>query len=166
VQSAGRDPDGLLTTAAWGEILIFAVPFGAIDDVLRQVGDTVNGKILLDVTNALTPDYQLAIGCTTSGAEELQRKVPKAKVVKAFNTIFAQNMSTGKVKGEKLTLFVAGDDGTAKNLVLSAGGDIGFDPVDAGPLKNARWMETLGYFNIQLGYTLKMGTEIGFKLVH
>ena len=70
------------------------------------------------------------------------------------------------MKGEKLTLFVAGDDGTAKNLVLSVGGDIGFDPVDAGPLKNARWMETLGYFNIQLGYTLKMGTEIGFKLVH
>ena len=166
VQSAGRDPNGLLTTAAWGEILILAVPFGAIDDVLRQVGDTINGKILLDVTNALTPDYQLALGCTTSGAEELQRKVPKAKVVKAFNTMFAQNMSTGKVKGEKLTLFVAGDDGTAKNLVLSAGRDIGFDTVDAGPLKNARWMETLGYFNIQLGYTLKMGTEIGFKLVH
>jgi predicted dinucleotide-binding enzyme len=133
---------------------------------LRVMGDTVQGKVLLDVTNALTPDFQLALGCTTSGAEELQKKAPQAKVVKAFNTVFAQNMSSGKVKGEKLTLFVAGDDKAAKDLVLDAGKAIGFDPVDAGPLTNARWMETLGYFNIQLGYTLNMGTDIGFKLVH
>jgi predicted dinucleotide-binding enzyme len=166
VKGAGSDPKEVLATAAWGEMLILAIPFGAIDDALRVMGDAVHGKVLLDVTNALTPDFQLAIGCTTSGGEELQKKASKAKVVKAFNTVFAQNMSTGKVKGEKLTLFVAGDDETAKKLVLSAGRDIGFDTVDAGPLTNARWMETLGYFNIQLGYTLKMGTDIGFKLVH
>jgi predicted dinucleotide-binding enzyme len=166
VKSAGRDSKGVRATAAWGEILILAIPFGAIDDALHEMGDAVYGKVLLDVTNALTSDYQLALGCTTSGAEELQRKAPKAKVVKAFNTVFAKNMSTGKVKGEKLTLFVAGDDKSAKDLVLSAGRDIGFDPVDAGPLKNARWIETLGYFNIQLGLTLKMGTDIGFRLVH
>lgn len=166
VKSAEHDPKEVRATAAWGEIVILAVPFGAIDDALRVMGDAVQGKVLLDVTNALTPDFQLALGYTTSGAEELQKKSPKSKVVKAFNTVFAQNMSSGKVKGEKLTLFVAGDDGTAKNLVLSAGKDIGFDPVDAGPLKNARWLETLGFFNIQLGYTLKMGTDIGFKLVH
>ena len=166
VKSAGRDPKGVRATAAWGEMLILAIPFGAMDDALREMGDAVQGKVLIDVTNVLTPDYQLALGCTTSGAEELQKKAPTAKVVKAFNTVFAQSMSTGKVKGEKLSLFVAGDDGTAKNLVLSAGKDIGFDPVDAGPLMNARWLETLGYFNIQLGYTLKMGADIGFKLVH
>jgi len=166
VKSSGRGPKELQMAASWGEILILAVPFSAIDEVLHQMGDAVDGKVLLDVSNALTPDYQLAIGCTTSGAEELQKKVPKAKVVKASNTIFSQHMSTGQVKGEKLTLFVAGNDGTAKDTVLSAGRDIGFDTVDAGPLKNARWTETLGYFNIQLGYTLKMGTDIGFKLVH
>jgi len=166
VKSAGRDQNDVRTAAAWGEVLILAVPFGATEDALRVMGDAVQGKVLLDVTNALTPDFQLALGCTTSGAEELQKKAPKAKVVKAFNTVFAQNMSTGKVKGEKLTLFVAGDDKAAKDLVLSVGKDLGFDPVDAGPLRNARWMETLGYFNIQLGYMLKMGTEIGFKLVH
>jgi len=118
------------------------------------------------VINALTPDYQLALGCTASGAEELQKKAPQAKVVKAFNAVFALNMSTGAVKGEKFTLFVAGDDMAAKGLVLSARKVIGFDPVDAGPLTNARRMETLGYFNIQLGYTPNMGAEIGFKLVH
>lgn len=166
VKSAGRDQQDVRATAAWGEVIILAIPFGALDDVVRAMGDALQGKVLLDVTNALTPDFQLALGCTTSGAEELQRKATKAKVVKAFNTVFAQNMSTGKVKGEKLTLFVAGDDRAAKDLVLAAGRDIGFDPVDAGPLANARWMETLGYFNIQLGYMLKMGTDIGFRLVH
>jgi 8-hydroxy-5-deazaflavin:NADPH oxidoreductase len=166
VKGVGNDPKEVRMIAAWGEMLVLAIPFGAIDDALRVMGDAVQGKVLLDVTNALTPGFQLALGCTTSGGEELQKKAPKAKVVKAFNTVFAQNMSTGKVKGEKLTLFVAGDDEPAKKLVMSAGRDIGFDPVDAGPLMNARWMETLGYFNIQLGYTLKMGTDIGFKLVH
>lgn len=166
VKSTGNDSKEIRAIVAWGEILILAIPFGAIDDVLLVIGDAVQGKALLDVTNSLTPDYQLALGCTTSGAEELQRKAPKAKVIKAFNTVFARNMSTGNIKGEKLTLFVAGDDGVSKNLVLSMGRDIGFDPVDAGPLTNARWVETLGYFNIQLGLTLKMGTDIGFRLVH
>ena len=166
VKGVGNDPKEVRKIAAWGEMLVLAVPFSAIDDALRMMGDAVHGKVILDVTNALTPGFQLALGCTTSGGEELQKKAPKAKVVKAFNTVFAQNMSSGKVKGEKLTLFVAGDDEPAKKLVLAAGREIGFDPVDAGPLMNARWMETLGYFNIQLGYTLKMGTDIGFKLVH
>lgn len=75
-------------------------------------------------------------------------------------------MAAGQVKDAALTLFVAGDDQDAKNQVLALGKDIGFDSVDAGPLKNARWLETLGYLNIQLGYMLKMGTEIGFKLIH
>lgn len=165
VRGSGRDPKDVLATATWGDIVILAIPFGAIDDALDVMGSVVQEKVLLDVTNALTPAYDLAIGCTTSGAEELQKKAPKAKVIKAFNTVFAQNMATGKVKGEKLSLFVAGDDTAAKQLVLSAGKAMGFDPVDAGPLKNARWLETLGYFNIQLGYMLKMGTDIGFKLV-
>ncbi len=165
VKGSGRDPKDVLAAATWGDIIILAIPFGAIDDAVGVMGGVIQGKILIDVTNALTPGFDLAIGCITSGAEELQKKTPKAKVVKAFNTVFAQNMATGKVKGEKLTLFVAGDDAAAKELVLSAGKAIGFDPVDAGPLKNARWLETLGYFNIQLGYMLKMGTDIGFKLV-
>lgn len=98
-----------------------------------------------------------------SGAEELQKKVPTAKVVKAFNAVFVERMATGQAKGTALTLFAAGDDKAAKEKVLSR--DIGFDAVDAGPLTNARWLETLGYFNIQLGYTLQMGTHIAFKLV-
>ena len=92
-------------------------------------------------------------------------ELPTAKVVKAFNTVFAEHMATGQLKGMPLTLFVASNDPGAKEEILALGKSIGFDSVDAGPLRNARWLETLGYFNIQLGYMLKMGTQIGFKLV-
>lgn len=166
VKSVGRDPSSVREAATRSEIIILAVPFLAIDETIRELGDSVRGKILVDVTNALTPDFQLALGFSTSSAEELQKKTPDAKVVKAFNTVFAQNMATGLVKGEPLTLFVAGDDPHAKEQVLALGKGMGFDPVDAGPLVNARWLETLGYLNIQLGYMLKMGTQIGFKLIH
>jgi hypothetical protein len=166
VRTAGKDPANVRDAAAWGEVIILAVPFPAIEETVRELGDSVRGKVMVDATNALTADYQLALGFSTSGAEELQKKAPNAKVVKAFNTVFAQNMATGQVKDEALTLFVAGDDAGAKEQVLALGKGMGFDPVDAGPLKNARWLETLGYLNIQLGYMLKMGTQIGFKLVH
>jgi 8-hydroxy-5-deazaflavin:NADPH oxidoreductase len=166
VRTVGNDPASVRDTAAWGEVIMLAVPFPAIDETVRELGDSVRGKVMVDATNALTADYQLALGFSTSGAEELQKKVPTAKVVKAFNTVFAEHMATGKLKGEPLTLFVAGDDARAKEQVLAIGKGMGFDPVDGGPLKNARWLETLGYLNIQLGYMLKMGTQIGFKLVH
>jgi 8-hydroxy-5-deazaflavin:NADPH oxidoreductase len=166
VRAVGKEPGAVRGAAAWGEVVVLAVPFPAVDAALHEMGDAVSGKVLVDATNALTPDYQLAVGHTTSGAEEIQKKAPKAKVVKAFNTVFAQNMDSGQVKGEKLSLLVAGDDAAAKQQVLALGRDVGFDAIDAGPLQNARWLETLGYLNIQLGYMLKMGTDIGFKLVH
>jgi len=75
-------------------------------------------------------------------------------------------MDTGRVKDEQLTLLVAGDDVGAKATTMRLGRDLGFDVIDAGPLKNARWLETLGYLNIQLGYVLNMGPDIGWKVVH
>ena len=152
-------------TGGWADVLMLAVPYGAIDDVVAELGDGVNGKTLVDVTNALTDNMQLASGCTTSGAEALQQKARGAKVVKAFNTQFAQRMDSGGVKGQPVTVFVAGDDAAAKQQVLQMALDIGFDGVDAGPLQNARLLEPLGYFNIQLGYVLGLGTAIGLKLV-
>ena len=112
VRLVGKDPGRAREAAAWGQ---------------------VNGKLLVDATNVLTPDFQLALGFTTSGAEELQKKVPSAKVVKAFNTVFAQHMATGQVKGTTLTLFVAGDDEGAKKQVLGLGRDIGSTPWTPGP---------------------------------
>lgn len=154
--------DNVFEVAKTAEIIILAVPFTAIDDVVTKLGDSANGKILIDATNALTPDFQYALGFTTSGAEELQKKVAKSKVVKAFNTVFAQHMDSGKLNGKTLTAFAAGDDEESRKKVLEIQKLIGFDAVDAGPLANARQLESLGYFNIQLGFFLKNGTETGF----
>jgi predicted dinucleotide-binding enzyme len=149
----------------WGEVVILAAPWDAHAQIAKAVGNALEGKIVVDVSNVLTPSFELALGFTTSGAEELQKLIPAAKVVKAFNTIFAQNMSTGKLLGERLTVLVAGDDPAGKDIVRTLAEGIGFDSVDAGPLKSARYLEPLGMLNITLGYGLKMGTNIGFRLV-
>lgn len=165
VRAVGKDARKVKELGRWAEVVILAVPYSAVDEVVAELSDVIAGKTLVDVTNALTADMQLASGCTTSGAEALQQKVRDAMVVKAFNTQFAQHMDSGAVNGQQLTAFVAGDDSTAKRQVIRMADDIGFDVVDAGPLQNARLLEPLGYFNIQMGYVLGLGTQIGLKLV-
>ena len=115
--------------------------------------------------NPLGPKMEFAINCATSSAEETQAKLPKAHVVKAFNTVFAPNQSTGKIGNEQLTAFIAGDDSNAKNVVSQLTRDIGFDPVDCGPLKTARFLEAMGNMIINMAYTYGMGNKIGYKLV-
>ena len=105
-------------TGRWAEVIMLSVPYDAINDVVAELGDGISGKTVVDVTNALTEDMQLASGCTTSGAEALQQKAPGAKVVKAFNTQFAQRMDNGGVEGQPVSVFVAGDDAAAKQQVL------------------------------------------------
>lgn len=158
--------ENVAEVAGGADIVILAVPFTAIDDVVKKLGNSINGKVVIDATNAITPEYQLAVGFTTSGAEELQKKTPQSKVVKAFNTVFAQHMDSGKLNGKTLTAFAASDDENAKKQVLELQKAIGFDALDAGPLANSRQLEALGYFNIQLGYFLKNGTETGFIYSH
>lgn len=166
VKAIGNEPAKLHEMASWAEIIMLAVPFTAIDSVVKAVGGSFGSKPLVDVTNALGADMQWAVGFTTSGAEELQNNVPNARVVKAFNTVFAQHMDSSRLGDQQLTAFVAGNDAGAKNDVLELARNIGFDAVDAGPLRNARLLEPLGFFNIQLGYGLKMGTQSGFKYLH
>jgi predicted dinucleotide-binding enzyme len=164
VRVAGR---GQVTgTAGWADVIILAVPFASITDVARELQMVADGKPVIDVTTALTPDMQLAVGFSTSGAEELQKTLPRARVVKAFNTIFAQHMSRGSAAGQQLSIFAASDDEAARKAVLELGKALGFDAIDAGPLKNARHLEAIGYFNIQLGYVLGNGPDTGFKYVH
>jgi predicted dinucleotide-binding enzyme len=166
VEAVAKEPDRIRTAAAAADAIVLAVPFGALDDVLRTLGDVVRGKVVVDVTNALTPEFQLALGFGTSGAEELQKKAPSAKLVKAFNTVFAEHMDSGHVKGEQLSALVASDHADAKTTVMELARSIGFDAIDAGPLRNARLLEPMGFQNIQLGYMLGMGTNIGLRLVH
>ena len=159
-RTVGHDPAKVRETGAWAEVVILAVPFGAVDETLKELGD-IGGKVLVDATNSLTKDMQLA----AQGAEELQKKT-KAKVVKAFNTVFAKYMDSGKLNGTALTAFVAGDDAAARKTVAQLASDIGFDAVESGALRNARWLETMGYLNIQLAFVdPKLGPTIGFKLV-
>ena len=164
VRSTGKEE--VKETATWGEVVIIGVPFTAIGAVVQQLGNAIENKVVVDVTNALNAEMQLALGFSTSGGEELQKKVPNARVVKAFNTVFAQHMDIGRVLDQQLTLFAASDDQQARSVVLDMGRALGFDAVDAGPLSNARQLESLGYFNIQLGYVLGNGTNAGFKFIH
>jgi 8-hydroxy-5-deazaflavin:NADPH oxidoreductase len=166
VRMVARDPAQTREVVAWAELVILAVPFHALDSVINRIGDGFGGKVIVDVTNALTQDMHLALGYSTSGAEELQKKLPAARVVKAFNTVFAQHMDTGRLGDKPLTALVAADDVDAKAAVLELARDIGFDAVDAGPLQNARMIEPMAFLNIQLGYVLGMGQQIGFELLH
>jgi len=166
VRAVGNDGAAIRDTAASAEIVIVAVPFGGLDDLVKAAGDVLAGKTVVDVTNALDANMNLAMGFTSSGAEDLQKKLPKSRVVKAFNTVFAHHMESGKLGDQRLTAFVASDDDQARKQVIELARSIGFDPVDSGPLKNARLLEPLGFFNIQLGYGLGMGTQVGFKLLH
>ena len=166
VRVTGNDAAAVRELGAWAPIVILAAPHGAVDAVVAALGSTIDGKVLVDATNALTPEFQLALGFTTSAAEELQKKAPKARVVKAFNTVFAQNMESGHVLGQQLTVLAAGDDAAARAATLELASAIGFDPVDAGPLVHARYLEPFGALAIRLAYGLGMGPGIGFKLVH
>lgn len=161
-----RDPEESVAGAAkWGDVIILAVPHENADNAREAIKQFADGKIVIDVMNAIGPNMNLGIECTTSSAEQTQKKLPKAKVVKAFNTVFAQNQSTGKVLGEQLTAFIAGDDPEAKQTVAKLTKDIGFDPIDCGPLISARYLEAMAIMIINLAYNYGMGNKIGYKLV-
>ncbi len=166
VRTVGREPQKVKEVGTWADTLILAIPFGERQNALRELGD-VRGKVLVDVTNALDANMGYAVDPNKeSGAEQLQRMAEGAKVVKAFNTVLAQHMDTGTLHGEKLTVLVAGDDEGAKARVMELSRAIGFDAVDAGALRNARWVETLGYLNIQMAYVVGHGPTVGFRFVH
>jgi 8-hydroxy-5-deazaflavin:NADPH oxidoreductase len=161
-----RDPkESVADAAEWGDVIILAVPHENADQAREEIKPYVDGKPVVDVMNAIGDDYGLGISCATSTAEETQKKLPKAKVVKAFNTVFASNQSTGKVAGEQLTAFIAGDYAEAKQTVAQLTRDIGFNPVDCGPLKSARYLEAMGILIINLAFNHGMGTNIGYSLV-
>ena len=142
------------------EVVIAATPFQNQVDALRASGRLAD-KTVIEISNPLKPDMSgLAVGHTTSAAEEVAKSTPDAKVVKAFNTIFAQVLGDQPKPGAKVQVFYAGDDTAAKRNVRSLIESMGFEPIDAGPLSNARYLEPVGMLNIYLGYMAKMGTDI------
>ena len=152
---------------AESQLVLLTTPFDRVSVALEPSRTQLAGKVLVDVTNPITADHRgLRIGHTTSGAEEISREFPELKVVKAFNAVFAEVYAarTPKLGGEPISIFFAGDDDNAKQLVKSLIVSLRFDAVDAGPLSNARYLEPLSLLNIQLGRVLGYGTQIGFAL--
>jgi 8-hydroxy-5-deazaflavin:NADPH oxidoreductase len=133
---------------AGAELVILAVPFvGVGGEVATEIRNEVAGKTVIDVTNPLKPDYSGLATEDSSAAEEFQKLLPEASVIKAFNTIFASNQAnpTPDIDG-----FVAGDDDKAKQKVISLVDSMGFTPLDVGPLRAARFLEGMAYINIGL----------------
>jgi 8-hydroxy-5-deazaflavin:NADPH oxidoreductase len=128
------------------DVVVLAVPAAALDGVASEIGPGLAGKVVVDVSNRPTPS---ADGPATSIAEELQAKLPAAKVVKAFNTAFASRQADPAVGGIAPDGYVAGDDESARKTVLDVVESVGFRPVDVGSLVAARTLEGMAWLNIQ-----------------
>jgi len=149
------------------DILIAATPARSQADALLKAGN-LKGKIVIDIANPLKPDFSgLSMGYTTSFAEELAKVIPSVKIVKAFNTVFAQVLSEGPDFGDGLraAAYYCGDDEGAKKLVHALIESMGFEAIDSGPLENARYLEPMGFLNIWLGYMAKRGTDVALNLI-
>ncbi|MHA1987018.1 MAG: NADPH-dependent F420 reductase [Promethearchaeota archaeon] len=157
---------GTYTDAAkFGTVVVLAVPWSAAQESIKVVGN-LNEKIVIDCTNAVAPHLGgLLLGHTTSAAEKIAEWAKGAKVVKAFNSIGAENLTKLQFGSQNASTFICGDDLEAKSIVNKLGEEIGFDVIDAGPLKNARLIEPLAMLWIDLAYKQGMGTDIAFKLL-
>ena len=148
--------------AAAAEVIIVATGYGDAVNALQSVGD-LSGKVVIDISNPLTADYMgLTLGYSTSAAEEIAKALPGVEIVKAFNTVLAQVLNDGADFGNSQTVpvFVASDSVRAKDIVKALAESIGFATVDAGGLKNARYLEPLAGLNIYLAYGAGRGTSI------
>lgn len=153
--------------AEQSDVVLFSVRWASVEQAIEAAGP-LKGKILIDCTNPLTLDADaLIVGRTTSAAEEIAKRAPGAKIVKAFNTIFADiYQSPSRLFGSRrATMFFCGDDDDAKKTVSKLIMDVGFEPVDAGGLQVARYLEPLAMLMIHLGYVRGMGTNIGLSLI-
>jgi NADPH-dependent F420 reductase len=129
-------------------VVVIAVPFvGAAGQVAAEIRDAVDGKTIIDVSNPIRTDFSGLAVQGTSAAEELQRWLPEAVVVKAFNTLFASNQAS---PGPGTQVFVAADAPDAKETVMRLAGSMGFNPLDVGPLSAARSLEAMAFLNISL----------------
>jgi predicted dinucleotide-binding enzyme len=157
---------GSVTEAAtFGEAVVLAAPWPAAQDALRAAGD-LTGKVLLDCTNPLKPDLAgLELGTTTSGGEMVAAWAPGARVVKIFNTTGYGNMANPNYALGPATMFYCGDDDGAKVAAAQLASDLGFEPVDAGPLRNARLLEPLAMLWIWMAVFGGMGRDFALKLI-
>jgi len=150
--------------AAQAEVVVLAVPWKAVPDALAAAG-TLRDKVILDCTNPLTSDLAgLELGTSTSGGEQVALQAKGAKVVKIFNTTGARNMADPRY-GTPVTMLHAGDDAGAKAIAAQLARDLGFDPIDLGPLTASRLLEPLALLWITLAHRQKLGTDFVLNVV-
>jgi predicted dinucleotide-binding enzyme len=144
---------------AKADIVVLALPFDAAVEAAKTLN--LAGKVVVDITNPVTADFSgLRFGHTTSAAEEIQRAAPTAKVVKAFNTIFAGLFDTPAADTANVPIFLAGNDETAVDAVAELSKTAGFAVERAGTLDGARLLEPVGMLNIRFAYGLGRGASI------
>lgn len=150
-----------------GDVVILAVPYPAVDEIIAARGSELAGKTVIDITNPLNFDTfdELVVPVGSSAAAEIQAKLPESSVLKAFNTTFAATLSTGKVGDLTTTVLVAGDDEAAKVSLIKDVTAGGLDALDAGSLKRAHELEAVGFLQLTLAGSEKISWTGGFGLV-
>jgi predicted dinucleotide-binding enzyme len=155
-REAAKDADALLLAVHWSRL----------DDVLKQAGD-LSGKVIVTCSLPMNADNsQLVVAHTSSGAEALAKKVPKARVVCAFNTVPSEvlfGVFEARRRTARPSLVYCGDDARSKGIAAELIHDVGFDPVDAGPLWIARYTEPFALLVAQLAYEGKDGPELAYR---
>ena len=148
------------------DALVLAVHWSRVDDVLKQAGD-LSGKVIVSCSLPMNADdTDLVIAHTSSGAEELARKIQRAHVVSAFGTVPSEvlfDVFESRRKAKRPSLVYCGDHQDAKTVAATLIRDVGFDPVDAGPLRIARYMEPFTLLIAQLAYEGKGGPELAYR---
>ncbi len=145
------------------DVVLLAIPFSSCEQVLAELAATLEGKVVVDCTNPLNADWSpLELADFSSASEQIAAWLPASKVVKAFNTIFADMMDKTVLNGQKITAFVAGDDTHAKLQVLLLAEQMGFVPQDVGPLRIAKYLEAMAHLNIQIAVGQGGGTAAAF----
>ena len=164
VAALGGATVGTVGTAPSGDIVIVAVPYATAVAVVSEYGDALQGKVIVDITNPITPDSKgFVTPDGSSGAQEIAKAAPEgAHVVKAFNTLFSNVLAAGSAEGRPLDVFIAGDDAQAKARVSAFIESLGLRPMDAGQLPMARALENAAL--LQLGLVAHSVKHTNFVL--
>ncbi len=161
VQLLGQADTG---TAVTGDMVVLAVPHSAVSTVLAQRGESLAGKIVVDITNPV--DFvtfdTLTVPADGSATSEIAAALPESRVLKAFNTNFASTLAGGTVGDLATTVLIAGDDADAKSTLAGVVTSGGLKAVDAGSLTRARELEALGFLQITLAAAEKVPWTGGF----
>ena len=151
-------------TQASGDIVVLAVPYPAIPDVIAQRGESLAGKIVVDITNPVNFETfdSLTVPADSSAAAQIAAALPQSRVLKAFNTTFAGTLASGTVGPNTTTVLIAGDDAEAKSTLAGVIASGGLKAIDAGALSRARELEAFGFLQISLAANEKVAWTGGF----